>query len=199
MAAGLTCPARMWTKSRTQLWRVVLAPHWTYRHGGAEFLRLSALLRIDLRWSVTCAEAVATSPSLFGPDMTMSVHVTSATVSDEWAHDAQVLRSVLGELRSAEGRSVVEELISGMLADGVVLARVDDVVTPREAGELLGVSRQFVDKLIASGRLAAECKPGSRHRVVRVADVLQLEASRRAGADRIGSTIDTLVDAGAEY
>jgi excisionase family DNA binding protein len=96
-------------------------------------------------------------------------------------------------------RSVVEELISGMLAEGVVLARVDDVVTPREAGELLGVSRQFVDKLIASGRLAAECKPGSRHRVVRVADVLQLKASRRAGADRIGSTIDTLVNAGAEY
>ena len=79
---------------------------------------------------MTCAEAVAPSPSLFGPGMTMSVHVTSATVSDELAHDAQVLRSVLGELRSAEGRSVVEELISGMLADGVVLARVDDVVTP---------------------------------------------------------------------
>ncbi len=131
--------------------------------------------------------------------MTLSVHVTSQTALDELSHDAQVLRSVLGELRSAEGRSVVEELISGMLADGVVLARVDDVVTPREAGELLGVSCQFVDKLIASGRLAAECKPGSRHRVVRVADVLQLEASRRAGADRIGSTIDTLVDAGAEY
>ena len=64
MVVELTCPARMWTKSRTQLWRVVLAPHWTYRHGGAEFLRLSALLRIDLRWSVTCAEAVATSPDM---------------------------------------------------------------------------------------------------------------------------------------
>jgi hypothetical protein len=62
--------------------------------------------------------------------MTMSVHVTSAAVSDALVHDAQVLRSVLGKLRSAEGRSVVEELISGMLADGVVLARVDDVVTP---------------------------------------------------------------------
>ena len=35
---------------------------------------------------------------------------------------------------------------------------------------MLGVSRQFVDKLIASGRLAAECKPGTRHRVLRVAD-----------------------------
>jgi len=94
---------------------------------------------------------------------------------------------------------VVEELIAGLLADGVVLARVNDVVTPREAGELLGVSRQFVDKLIADGRLAAQLKPGSRHRAVRVADVLELEASRRAGADRVGATIDTLVDAGAEY
>ena len=130
MVVELTCPAQMSTKSRTQLWRVVLAPHSTYRHGGAEFLRLSALLRIHPRGSVTCADAVAPSPSLFGPGMTMSVHVTSAAASDELAHDAQVLRSVLGELRSAEGRSVVEELISGMLADGVVLARVDDVVSP---------------------------------------------------------------------
>ena len=36
-------------------------------------------------------------------------------------------------------------------------------------------------------------------RVVRVVDVIELEASRRAGADRIGARIDTLVDAGAEY
>ncbi len=131
--------------------------------------------------------------------MTVSVHVTSGTPVEELSHDAQVLRSVLGQLRSAEGRGVVEELIAGLLADGVVLARVNDVVTPREAGELLGVSRQFVDKLIADGRLAAQLKPGSRHRVVRVADVLELEAARRVGADRIGATIDTLVDAGAEY
>lgn len=131
--------------------------------------------------------------------MMVTVHVTSGTPVEELSHDAQVLRSVLGTLRSAEGRSVVGELIAGLLADGVVLARVHDVVTPREAGELLGVSRQYVDKLIADGRLAAQRKPGSKHRVVRVADVLELEASRRAGADRIGATIDTLVDAGAEF
>lgn len=131
--------------------------------------------------------------------VTVSVHVTSATPAEELSHDALVLRSVLGRLRTAEGRGVVEELIAGLLADGVVLARVNDAVTPREAGELLGVSRQFVDKLIADGRLPARLKPGSRHRVVRVADVLELEASRRAAADRIGATIDTLVDAGAEY
>ncbi len=89
-------------------------------------------------------------------------------------------------------------MIAGLPADGVVLAGKRRG-HPREAGELLGVSRQFVDKLIADGRLAEELKPGSRHRVVRVADVLELEASRRADADRIGSTIDTLVDAGAEY
>ena len=154
---------------------------------------------LTLAVAATAPEGLLLWQIAYDPGMTMSVHVPSATASDELAHDAQVLRSVLGELRSAEGRSVVEELISGMLANGVVLARVDDVVTPREAGELLGVSRRFVDKLIASGRLAAECKPGSRRRVVRVADVLQLDASRRAGADRIGSTIDTLVDAGAEY
>ena len=41
--------------------------------------------------------------------------------------------------------------------------------------------------------------PGSRHRVVRVADVLELEASRRAGTDLIGATIDTLVDTNVWY
>ncbi len=110
---------------------------------------------LTLEVAATAPERLLLWQIAYDPGMTMSVHVTSATVSDELAHDAQVLRSVIGKLRSAEGRSVVEELISGMLADGVVLARVDDVVTPREAGELLGVSRQFVDKLIASGRLAA--------------------------------------------
>ncbi|MFM8896696.1 MAG: hypothetical protein ACKOE2_15375 [Actinomycetales bacterium] len=56
-----------------------------------------------------------------------------------------------------------------------------------------------MDKLIGSGRLPAEFKPGSRHRVVRVADVLALEELRRASARRIGATMDRLVDAGAEY
>ena len=131
--------------------------------------------------------------------MAMSVHMTSAAEVEKLSHDAKVLRSVLGRLRSAEGRGLVEELIAGLLADGIVLAKVNDDVTPREAGELLGVSRQFVDKLIADGRLAARFKPGSRHKVVRVADVLELEAARRKAADRIGATIDVLVDAGAEY
>lgn len=51
----------------------------------------------------------------------------------------------------------------------------------------------------AIGRLAAHFKPGSRHRVVRVADVLELEAFRQVAADRIGATVSALVDAGAEH
>jgi hypothetical protein len=63
--------------------------------------------------------------------------------------------------------------------------------TNRELAAVLGVTPRSIR--------AVQLKPGSRHRVVRVADVLELEASRRAGTDRIGATIDTLVDAGAEY
>ena len=73
------------------------------------------------------------------------------------------------------------------------------VLSRLRSSEGRGLVEELIAGLLADGRLAAQLKPGSRHRVVRVVDVLELEASRRAGGQRIGATIDTLVDAGAEY
>lgn len=135
----------------------------------------------------------------YGVDVPTPSHLTAALPSEDLARDAEVLRAVFGELHSPQGRAVVAEIIEGFAHDGVVMARRNELVTPREAGELLGVSRQFVDKLIAEGRLPVAHKPGSRHRVIRVSDLLELESARREAGARVAATIDELVDAGAEY
>lgn len=63
--------------------------------------------------------------------------------------------------------------VSELAAGGeVVLLRGEAEVSPAEAGELLGISRQFVDRLIDVGKLPARRLPGSRHRRLRVSDVV---------------------------
>src|SRR5207248_2889732 len=71
--------------------------------------------------------------------------------------------------------TAVAELASG---GEVVLLRGESEVSPAEAGELLGISRQFVDRLIDVGRLPARRLPGSRHRRLRVADVIAFAGRR---------------------
>ena len=39
-------------------------------------------------------------------------------------------------------------------------------VSPADAATLLGVTRQFVDRLIADGKLTQRYKPGSEHRII---------------------------------
>ncbi len=87
------------------------------------------------------------------------------------------------------------------LADGgeVVLLRGEDEVSPAEAGELLGISRQFVDRLIDVGRLPARRLPGSRHRRLRVADVVAFAQRRDERQALISDAVNAVVDAGAEY
>ncbi len=81
----------------------------------------------------------------------------------------------------------------------VRITQEHDFYTPAEAGRLLGVSRQYVDKLIARGELPVTHKPESTHRLIAAADIDAMRAEhdrRRSGVD---SMIDTLLDGGAEY
>ncbi|WP_460849147.1 helix-turn-helix domain-containing protein [Phytohabitans suffuscus] len=60
-------------------------------------------------------------------------------------------------------------------------------MTPAEVGDLLGFSRPYVVRLLAQGRIASEFLPDSRHRVVRLADILEFQRLRercRTGRDR---------------
>jgi excisionase family DNA binding protein len=90
---------------------------------------------------------------------------------------------------------------AGELSEGHAVTVIASEVrlTPAEVGELLGLSRPFVVRLIDAGDLAAEHLPGSRHRLVRLSDVLEFQARRerrRTGRRRV---VDAVEDAGLPY
>lgn len=95
------------------------------------------------------------------------------------------------------GDTPVETAVRSMLdavAQGarVVVMRAEDEVTPTEAAKLMGVTRQFVDRLCEDGVLAFRRLPGSRHRRIRVEDVLEVAAEReqiRRGANAIRAAL----------
>lgn len=114
-------------------------------------------------------------------------------------HDSALLHAVVAKLEDSATKEAVRVLIAGLEFGGAVVSKLNDLVTPQEAAEFLGVSRQYVDKLIAEGRIEFEYKPASKHRVIRVVDLVALEQSRQEGISRIGKAINDLIDSGAEY
>src|SRR4051794_2554603 len=106
------------------------------------------------------------------------------------------------ESESPEIGAVVES-ISERLAQGktvsVWVADDEAEVTPREAAQMLGVSRQFVMRLIADGDLASRRLPGSSHRRVPVEGVVALMERRDATHQRLDDATRALDDAGVDY
>ncbi|HUP71398.1 MAG TPA: helix-turn-helix domain-containing protein [Acidimicrobiales bacterium] len=92
--------------------------------------------------------------------------------------------------------AAVSEVASG---DEVVLLRSESEVSPAEAAELLGISRQFVDRLIDVGKLPARRLPGSRHRRLRVADIIAFTKGQDQRQGLISDAVNALIDGGAEY
>ncbi len=126
------------------------------------------------------------------------------------ASAAEVSRAVAGVselvLRLPDGREVPlpEALVKILLASAGELSAGRAVtvlpsevrLTPAEVGELLGLSRPFVARLLDAGDLPSEHLPGSRHRVVGLADVLAFQARRerrRAGRRRIADVVESAV------
>jgi excisionase family DNA binding protein len=90
---------------------------------------------------------------------------------------------------------------AGELSEGhaVTVLASEVRLTPTEVGELLGLSRPFVARLIDYGDLPAEHLPDSKHRVVRLSDVVAFQARRerrREGRRRIADAVE---DAGLPY
>jgi excisionase family DNA binding protein len=82
------------------------------------------------------------------------------------------------ELPEALGR-MVRATVRDLLGGNTVLALpMETRLTPNEAAELLGISRPFLLELIAAGRIPAEALPDSRHRLLRLTDVLAFQAVR---------------------
>jgi excisionase family DNA binding protein len=114
------------------------------------------------------------------------------------------VRVLLAGGQTLELPSALEGLLLMAVRDAasghnVVLVRTDDEVSPAKAGELLGVSRQYVDRLISEGVLPARRIPGSTHRKLRVADVVAFGERRDERREVISDMVDTLTDAGAKY
>ena len=93
------------------------------------------------------------------------------------------------DLMSATVRELLGEVARGK---HLVVLRPDQEVTPAGAADLLGVSRQFVDRLLADGILPFRRLPDSRHRRIKVGDVVRLAEERerrRKGAAAIRSAL----------
>ena len=81
--------------------------------------------------------------------------------------------------------SPVEQAVKAMLADvaggsRVIMLRADQEVTPSQAAAMIGVTRQYVDRLCADGVLPFHHLPNSNHRRINVQDVIDVATEREA-------------------
>ena len=90
---------------------------------------------------------------------------------------------------------------AGELSAGhaVTVLASDVRLTPAEVGELLGFSRPFVARLLDRGEIPADHLPGSRHRVVRLSDVLEFQGRRERRREGRRRLLDAVESADLPY
>ncbi len=90
---------------------------------------------------------------------------------------------------------------AGELASGhaVTVLPADAMLTPAEAADVLGLSRPFVVRLLDDGTIPSERLPRSRHRRIRLADVLVFAALREQRRDGRRRVADAVADADLPY
>jgi excisionase family DNA binding protein len=96
-------------------------------------------------------------------------------------------------LRTADGaeirlpHSLLQLVVSAadnLAAGRAVMAIPAEVtLTPAEAAELLGLSRPFVTRLLERGDIPSEFLPESRHRKIKLEDVLAFQVRRERRAE----------------
>lgn len=87
------------------------------------------------------------------------------------------------------------------LADGgsFLLVKEEGEVTPAEAAAMLGVTRQYVDRLLEDGVLSCRRLPSSSHRRILVADVVALKRKQermRTGREKIAGLLGEVENSG---
>jgi excisionase family DNA binding protein len=94
--------------------------------------------------------------------------------------------------------ALVAEEIDRLLGEGkriaVTVAEEQELLSPRQAANRLGFSRQHVVRLIGYGELPAEKLPGSSYWKIPLASVLAFE-ERRAESDRVAAEWSRDLDA----
>ncbi len=87
------------------------------------------------------------------------------------------------------------------LHDGETVAVVREAaeISPAQAAKLLGVSRQYVDRLVAAGLLPARRLPASAYRRIPVHAVLAYKQDRDRKRAGIRSIVEEATAAGLDY
>jgi excisionase family DNA binding protein len=138
--------------------------------------------------------------------------IPAATVHPRPARTAKLRRAVQQgatvELRDANGASIAAPELTELLqlalnslanGDDVMLLTGDTELTPTEAGQVLGCSRQYVNRLIDLGEIPARNLPESSHRRIRATDITEFQNQRNKRTTRVADAINALTDAGASY
>ncbi len=102
------------------------------------------------------------------------------------------LPSSLTEVLRASAREIAQ-------GHALTVLPSDAMLTPAEAAELLGLSRSFVARLLDEGEVPSDRLPNSRHRRIRLDDVLRFAESREDRRKRRRRVADAVADAGLPY
>lgn len=89
----------------------------------------------------------------------------------------------------------IERLLSAGKRIAVTVAEEQELLSPQEAADRLGFSRQHVVRLIHAGELAADKLPGSSYWQIPVGSVLAFEERREAArrrSDELARSLDEL-------
>lgn len=128
-------------------------------------------------------------------------HDAVAAVSEAVAQAAEVIvrlasgvEIVLPESLAKVLRASAEELSAGR---SVTILVSESMLTPAEVGQMLGLSRPFVTRLLDTGQISSERLPNSTHRVVKLADVLEFQERRERR--RVASARITEIFESEEY
>ena len=92
--------------------------------------------------------------------------------------------------------SVANNLAAGR---SVMTIPAEVMLTPTEAAELLGLSRPFVARLLERGDIPSELLPESRHRRIRLEDVLAFQDRRERRAEGRRRIADIAASADLPY
>lgn len=126
-----------------------------------------------------------------------------AAVLELIAGDHPAMRVLIGSHEAELPPSLVRLLVAGAgaLGDGDSLALVSEEaeVSPAEAAKLLGVSRQYVDRLVANGILPARQLPHSRYRKIPARAVLAHRSAKDAKRAGIAAILEAADEAGVSY
>jgi excisionase family DNA binding protein len=104
---------------------------------------------------------------------------------------ARRLAATITPSSELEGQLVA--LLTELAAGGsFLLVKEEGEVTPAEAAAILGVTRQYVDRLLKDGVLSCRRLPSSSHRRILVADVVALKHKQermRTGREKIAGLV----------